>query len=418
MGREKVSLMNINEIRADYARMLVRSGVSVKEGQPLLIRAEAVHRKFAREVAREAYRAGARAVVMRYGDPVAGRIRLDESADPDYLDFVPGYTPKMYDTIVEENWASMAIRGPEDPDVYEGADPQRLGRMQRATRQAARDFMSAVSSNRISWNVCLSPTEAWAEKVLEGVHDDWEERIWGLLVPILRLDAEDPAKAWMEHDAVLKGRCRHMNRARYDGIRFRGPGTDLFVGMRPDRVFAGGRCRAADGRMFFPNIPTEEIFSTPDCGRTSGRAACTRPVEVMGTQVEGAWFSFRDGKVVDFGADRNEETLARYLETDDRAPYLGEVALVDVSSPIFQSGRVFYSILFDENAACHIALGNGYADCIEGGTEMDSDELRGVNCNVSLVHTDFMIGSQEVSVWGVDGDGGEELIMENGSFVI
>lgn len=410
--------MDLDTIRSDYARMLIRSGVNVTEGQPVLIRAEAVHREFARELAREAYRAGARAVVLRYGDQVAGRIRLDETRDPEYLDFVPGYAQKMYDTIVEGNWASIALRGPEEPDVYEGADPQRLGRVQKATRMAARDFMSAVSSNRISWNVCLSPTEAWAAKVLEEIGADWLERIWEVLIPILRLDAEDPAAAWLEHDAELKRRCGHMNSARYDGVRFRGPGTDLFVGMRPDRVFAGGRCRAADGRMFFPNIPTEEIFSTPDAARTSGRAACTRPVEVMGTPVEGAWFVFEEGKVVDFGADRNRETLARYLETDDRAAYLGEVALVDVSSPIFRSGRVFHSILFDENAACHIALGNGYADCIEGGTEMSRDQLREVGCNVSLVHTDFMIGSEEVSVWGVDSDGGEEPVMDSGSFVI
>ena len=410
--------MDLDTIRSDYARMLIRSGVNVTEGQPVLIRAEAVHREFARQLAREAYRAGARAVVLRYGDQVAGRIRLDETRDPEYLDFVPGYAQKMYDTIVEGNWASIALRGPEDPDVYEGADPQRLSRVQKATRTAARDFMSAVSSNRISWNVCLSPTEAWAAKVLGESGADWRERIWEVLIPILRLDAEDPAAAWLEHDAELKRRCGHMNRACYDGIRFRGPGTDLYVGMRPDRVFAGGRCRAADGRMFFPNIPTEEIFSTPDAARTSGRAACTRPVEVMGTPVEGAWFVFEEGKVVDFGADRNRETLARYLETDDRAAYLGEVALVDVSSPIFRSGRVFHSILFDENAACHIALGNGYADCIEGGTEMSRDQLREVGCNVSLVHTDFMIGSEEVSVWGVDSDGGEEPVMDSGSFVI
>lgn len=410
--------MDLDRIRSEYARMVIRSGVNVARGQPVMIRTEAVHREFARELAREAYRAGARAAVLRYGDPAAGRIRLDESADPEYLDFVPAYTSRVYDTVIEENWASVALRGPEDPDVYEGADPRRLGRMQKAARKAARDFLSAVSSNRISWNVCLEPTPAWAAKVLGDSGEDWEERIWEVLVPILRLDADDPAGAWLEHDAELKRRCRHMNRARYDGIRFRGPGTDLFVGMRPDRVFTGGRCRAADGRMFFPNIPTEEIFSTPDCARTRGRAACTRPVEVMGTQVEGAWFRFEEGRVVDFGADRNGETLARYLETDDRAPYLGEVALVDVSSPIFRSGRVFYSILLDENAACHIALGNGYPDCIEGGTDMDREGLREVNCNVSMVHTDFMIGSEEVSVWGVDRDGGETPIMEDGSFVV
>jgi aminopeptidase len=411
--------MDLDAVRSAYAETVIRSGINVAEGQPVLIRAETVQADFARALAREAYRAGARAVLLRYSDPVAARIRLDEARDPDYLDFVPDYTQAFYDNVIDGNWASISLRGPEDPDVFEGADSGRLSRMQKATRRAASDFLSAVSANRISWNVCLSPTRPWAEKVLgDDAGDNWEERIWELLVPILRLDADDPAGAWLEHDAELKRRGAHMNGARYDGVRFRGPGTDLFVGLRPDRVFAGGRCRAADGRMFFPNLPTEEIFSTPDRARTSGRVACTRPVEVMGTQVEGAWFRFEDGAVVDFGADRNEETLAGYLDTDEGARYLGEVALVDVSSPIYRSGRIFYSILYDENAACHIALGNGYPDCIEGGTEMDRDGLREVGCNVSLVHTDFMIGSEEVSVWGVREDGGEEKVMENGSFIV
>ena len=409
--------MSISDLRSAYAEIVIRSGVNVQEGQPVLIRAEAVQKGFARELVRHAYRVGARNVVLRYTDSAANRIRLDESRQTEYLEHIPGYTQAFYKTVIDDNWASIALRGPEDPDVYEGADPDRLGRMQKAASKAAQDFLGAISSNRIAWNVCLGPTKAWAEKVLGG-SDDWEERIWELLVPILRLDADDPAGAWLEHDAELKRRAAHMNAARYDRIRFRGPGTELEVGMRPDRVFAGGRCRAEDGRMFFPNIPTEEIFSTPDCARTTGRVACTRPVEVMGTQVEGAWFRFENGAVVDFGADRNAETLGRYLETDDRARYLGEVALVDVSSPIYRSGRVFYSILYDENAASHIALGNGYADCIEGGTEMSRDELAEINCNVSLVHTDFMIGSEEVSVWGVDSEGGEEKIMENGSFVV
>ena len=169
---------------------------------------------------------------------------------------------------------------------------------------------------------------------------------------------------------------------------------------------------------FFPNIPTEEIFSTPDHTGTEGHVRTTRPVEVLGTEVRGAWFRFSRGRVVEFGADENRDILAQYLDFDEGASALGEVALVDAGSPIFKSGKTFYNILLDENAACHIALGNGYSDCIEKGTEMTDEQLREVKCNSSLVHTDFMIGSREISVYGVNEDGTETLIIDEGEFII
>jgi len=230
--------------------------------------------------------------------------------------------------------------------------------------------------------------------------------------------ADDPTAAWSAHDAELKRRSEFMNSARFDKIHFSGPDTDLFVGMAPNRIFAGGRCVNSKGVAFFPNIPTEEIFSTPDYTRTEGFVKTTRPVEVLGTQVKGAWFRFSGGRVVEFGADANRQILEQYLNFDDGAGALGEVALVDANSPIFRSGKVFYNILFDENAACHIALGNGYTDCIEKGTTMSDEELRATCCNTSLVHTDFMIGSEHISVSGIRKDGSSERIIEQGIFVI
>ncbi len=400
-----------------YAATIVRAGVNVREGQPLLIRTESVQREFTAELVRAAYREGACYVLVRYGDRLLDRIRLDETRDPGYLDFVPSHVKTTYDDILESGWCSISLRGPEDPDRMEGVDPGRLGRVKKAASMASRDFLKGVSANRIEWNVCLFPTEGWATGVL-GSAEDWEERIWEVLTPILRLDREDPAQAWLDHDRELKRRAAFLNEAGFAGFRFRGPDTDLYVGMAPDRVFAGGTCVSAAGRRFFPNIPTEEVFSTPDRTRTRGTVRCTRPVEVMGSLVEGARFTFEEGRVTRFGADTNESVLERYLDIDEGARALGEVALVGVDSPIYRSGLVFRNILFDENASCHIALGNGYADCIEGGTEMTDGELEEARCNSSLVHTDFMIGSDEVSVFGVKGDGTETRIINRGEFVV
>jgi len=409
--------MDFDALRREYAEIIVKTAINLQEGEPLLIRAEVVQREFSKVLAEVAYSMGASFVSLQYTDPKLIRLRIDKTLDENNLKFMPSHLENMYDCYLKDGWSSISLRGPESPDIMEGSDPVRLGKHSRANSIVMRKFLKGISSNRIAWNVCLYPTEAWASKVL-GSGENWEKRIWEVLVPILRLDRDDPAGAWLEHDTELKRRCGHMNRARYDRIHFTGPDTDLYIGMAPDRVFAGGRCVNQKGIEFFPNIPTEEIFSTPDHTRTEGFVKTTRPVEVLGTQVTGAWFRFSAGQVVEFGADTNREMLEQYLNFDEGARALGEVALVDVNSPIFRSGKIFYNILFDENAACHIALGNGYADCIENGTRMSDDELKETRCNSSLVHTDFMIGSEEISAFGIKQDGSEEKIIEHGLFVI
>ncbi|MEN8208544.1 MAG: aminopeptidase [Candidatus Fermentibacteria bacterium] len=409
--------MNYDELRRKYAEVIIKTAINLQEGKPLLIRTEIVQRKFAKVLAEMAYSRGASFVSLRFSDPELSRLRIDSSLSDDYLKFMPSHLENMYECYLNDGWSSISLRGPEFPDIMEGADPGRVGIVGRSTSKVMQTFLKSVSANKIAWNVCLHPTETWAAKVL-GSDEDWERRIWEVLIPILRLDHDDPAGAWLAHDAELKRRCEHMNRARFDRIHFTGPDTDLYVGMAPNRTFTGGSCVNQKGVDFFPNIPTEEIFSTPDSSRTEGFVKTTRPVEVLGAQVTGAWFRFSAGKVVEFGADTNRDLLEQYLNFDEGARALGEVALVDSSSPIFRSGKIFYNILFDENASCHIALGNGYADCIENGVRMSDDELKETRCNSSLVHTDFMIGSKEVSVSGVDREGNEERIIEKGIFVI
>lgn len=408
-----------SKIMDAYGDVILKGALGIKKDDVLWLRSEPVHLEFARSLAKKAYKLGAKYVNVSLEDPAFNRIRIDSVTDDNYLDYIPENRTPMFDSIVKEGWRSLALRGPADPDLMEGVDSAKLGRATKAASQARSSFLSAVSSNRLPWNVCLAPTRAWAEKVLGTTDDEnWEEKIWNILIPILRLDRDDPAAAWREHDVMLKSRTEFMNTNRFSKIKFKGPGTDLSVGLLPDRRFCAGSCTSSDGTVFFPNIPTEEVFSTPDKTATVGIVKCTRPVTVYGAQVDGAWFRFEKGRVVESGADTNAEVLEQYLKTDDGASMLGEVALVGVDSPIFKSGKIFHNILFDENASCHIALGNGYTDCILGGTEMNDEALRECRCNQSLVHTDFMISNELVDVTGIASDGKETLIIKNGEFVI
>lgn len=406
-----------NEILEKYSEVILGGALSIKPGDRLWLRSEPVHGSLVEQLVRKAYAMGAEFVKVTYEDPVFTRIRTDLSDKDEFLDFVPGYTRQMYQSMIDEGFRSLALRGPSNPDVMQGADPGRLGRMTKAASIARKEFLKAVSSNRVPWNVCLAPTRDWAFKVL-GSEENWLERIWEVLIPILRLNEEEPAAAWYKHDSELKRRAAFLNEKSYCGYHFLGPDTDLTIGMLPDRRFCGGSCKSADGTIFFPNIPTEEVFSTPDMNATQGRVKCTRPVTVLGAQVEDAWFEFNRGRVTDCGAGKNGEVLKRYIDTDEGAARLGEIALVGTDSPIYRSGLVFHNILFDENASCHIALGNGYTDCIKGGTSMTSSELDDVSCNQSLVHTDFMIGGAQVDVYGITGDGQEELVIRKGEFTI
>ena len=405
------------ELMKAYSEVILSGALKIKNGDVLWLRCEPVHIELAKYITETAYRLGAKYVNVSLEDPAFDRIRIDSTADDSFLDYIPENRTPMFDSVVKEGWRSLALRGPVEPDLMEGVDSVKLGRTTKAAALARKGFLSAVSSNKLPWNVCLAPTRAWAIKVL-GSEENWEERIWDILIPILRLDREDPAAAWLEHDAMLKKRAAFLNHHRFSKIRFNGPGTDLTVGMLPDRRFKGGSCTSADGTVFFPNIPTEEVFSTPDKTATEGRVKCTRPVTVYGAQVDGAWFRFEKGRVVESGADSNAEVLGQYLSTDDGASMLGEVALVGIDSPIYRSGKIFHNILFDENASCHIALGNGYTDCIVNGTLMDDAALSSCRCNQSLVHTDFMIGSEYVDVTGIAEDGTETVIIKKGDFVI
>ncbi len=397
-----------------YARLLLKTGVNLQPGQKLDVGWEAPHRDFVRVLTEEAYALGAAYVNARLVDPALTRRRAEKS-DPQHWDFVPGWMTNYWEELVRDDWATISLTGTEDPEVYEGIEPGALGRITAAIGARRASFLEAVTKSMFCWNVAAVPTDGWARQVLGPgkTADD----LWAALVPILGLDEVDPAASWQKRIATLAQRRAFLDGLKVERLRFTGPGTDLTVGLMPRSRWRGGDEQAANGRRFAPNLPTEEVFTTPDWRRTEGHVACTRPVEVLGSGVEGASFVFREGRVVEFGAAKNRDVLAQYLQQDGQSNALGEVALVDASSRIFQSGLVFHNILFDENAACHIALGSGYPDAVEGGRELNADDRLALGCNVSRVHTDFMIGGPEVSVDAETSKGTVRLI-DRGTFVL
>jgi aminopeptidase len=410
---------------AVYAKMLAGACLGVTEGTRLRIATEIAHRDLARAVAEEAYSLGARAVRVDFDDPRLNLIRADRSRNEWFDD---GSLPlaRLAGAYVEEGWSTLTLLGEEEPGLFEGADPERLARAARARSAAWKTYREAILSNRVAWCVAPVPTAAWARSILPPERlaecaargEGPEAALAEILRPMLRLDAADPAAAWRAHVEAIDTRSRRLNDLSLRSLHFFGPGTELCIGLSPRSRWVGGSSRTPQGAFFTPNIPTEEIFATPDARKTEGRATCTRPVSVRGAKVEGAWFEFEAGRAARCGASRNAASLERYLATDPGARRLGEVALVDSSGPVAQSGLVFDNGLIDENAACHIALGAGFEEAFEGSGGMDEAAKTAAGFNESLVHIDFMIGSDVIDVTGTDENGAAIALIRDGRFVV
>lgn len=406
------------QVMRNYAKVVLTTGVNLQRGQNLVVRAEPIHWPFLNILAEEAYKMGARFVRIESDHAALQKARVDHSQE-EYLDYVPGYVTKTLDTYLEEGWARLAIDGKENPNILRDVNKTRLGKVSRAQSLATKPFMEQVMAGKLSWCVIGVPTPGWAAEVFNCEPSaEAEKKLWELLIPILRLDKPDPVKAWQEHANKLVRRATWLNNKNFREVHFEGPGTDLHVTLAKRSMWEAANAKTTAGLEFMANVPTEEIFTTPDWRGVEGKVRCTKPVTIMGTQVDGMDFVFKNGSVVEFNAKTGREALEQYLKMDEGATRLGEVALVGVDSPIHRAGRVFSSILFDENASCHIALGSGYINTWRDGASMSTEQKTAEGFNDSIVHTDFMIGSEAVSVTGVTHGGERVAIIVKGEFVI
>ncbi|CAN5521169.1 aminopeptidase [soil metagenome] len=411
--------MDINT-QKKYADLIIRVGINLYEGQCVLINSGVKNYDFALLVAEAAYKAGAKFVDINAFSDSLTAARVENNGNPDFLSFLPSTASVKFNEIIANDWALIRLDNLEEMEILKNADPSKLQAITKAQQIASMNLSKNIGGFNLAWTIFAVPGPNWAEKIIEGTGTTEQkiEILWDKLIPILRLDKADPVQEWLEHGQRLFERAAKLSKLDLDRVKFEGPGTDLEIGLNKECVWKGGYSTTKTGRNFIPNIPTEEIFTTPDLKRANGKVKVTKPVKVLENILTDIWFEFKDGKVIDYGCNK-KEILDKFLTIDEGASYLGEVALVDSDSKVFESGLIFNSILYDENAACHIALGRGFSACIKNGALMSSpEELKKHGCNQSLVHTDFMIGSNEINVTGYNSKNEKIIIIKNGKFQI
>lgn len=399
--------MDPAKLTRDLADITVRVGANVAPGQLVAVTGHVEHAGFVRALTEASYEAGARYVDVWYWDAHLKRSRV-KHAPSDSLSWIPPWLEERYERLIEERGASIIIAGDPEPDLLADVPGERAG-LDRMPRLPSR--LKMVHSEEVNWTIVPYPTEGWAGAVY-GEPD--VERLWRDVASFMRLDSPDPAAAWERHLEVLHRRARRLNEIDLDAVHFSGPGTDLRVGLIRGCGWQAAGFKTAWGRAHTPNMPTEEVFTTPDMRRTEGIVRSTKPLALEGNVVRDLEMEFREGQVVRVEASSGADSVRGQQKVDPGATRLGEVALVDGSSPIGQAGVIYLDTLLDENATSHIAYGAGYANCIEGGKDAPDSQLEEWGVNQSLVHTDFMIGGPEVTVHGLARSGDEiPLIVDN-----
>jgi len=414
--------MDEQRLRA-YAELTVRIGLNLQPGQRLLIvgpiangGASLEAAPIVRQITAAAYRAGARLVETLWGDEALLAARFAH-APRDSFDEFSAWLPDALSDHVKNGHAVLSIYA-NDPDQLKDAPPELVAAVQQATASNVRPFREHISRNHTNWAVVAAPAVAWAARVFPDIEASQQvASLWDAISRLCRLDQPDPIVAWETHLGELAERTECLNRKQYTALQYRAPGTNLTIGLAEGHQWVGGSSINAAGFRFAPNLPTEEVFTMPHKDRVNGTVRSTKPLSYGGTLIEGFSLRFVDGRVVEVNADRGESVLRTLVAMDAGAARLGELALVPHSSPISQTGRLFYNTLFDENAASHVALGAAYKFTLRGGEAMSEDAFEAAGGNRSAAHVDFMIGSGELDVDGVLADGTVEPVMRAGEWI-
>ena len=400
-----------------YARLAVRTGLNLQKGQQLVITAPLDAVPLVRRITEHAYRSGASLVTTVYADDETTLARY-QHAPQDAFDVAPGWLFNGMAEAFRGGAARLAIAG-ENPALLAGQDPDKLSRANKARSRAYRPALELITGVAINWCVIASATPAWAKSVFPGIPEaEAVERLWRAIFACTKADLPDPIAAWEQHNADLRRRTEFLNQRRYRALKYKGPGTDLMLGLAEDHYWKGGGGTALNGVFCNANIPTEEVFTAPHKDMVDGYVCSSKPLSYQGSLIDGIRVRFERGRIVEMTAEKGQAAFRDLIDTDEGAARLGEVALVPHSSPISKSGIIFNNTLFDENAASHIAVGQSYTENIRDGSKRSKEELSALGANTSLVHVDWMIGSGELNVDGIQADGKAEPLMRNGEWAI
>ncbi|QQT11754.1 aminopeptidase [Staphylococcus pasteuri] len=401
-----------------YAKLLVKVGMNVQEKQPVFIRSSVEALELTHLVVEESYKAGASDVRVDYSDPKLKRMKFEyETVDHFENNEVKSYDVNARMDYVERGAANLAILT-EDPDLLNGIDSNKLKAFQLQYSKGYKGYMEASQKNQFPWVVAAFPSKAWAQRVypdksVEEAYETFIEEVFD----IVRVDGNDPVENWKIHVSNLSKHAKRMQDKQYKALHYISEGTDLVVGLPQGHIWEDATSYVnGKQQAFIANIPTEEVFTAPDRNNVNGYVTNKLPLSFNGNIIDGFTLTFKDGVVVDFKAEKGEDVLKDLLNTDEGARRLGEVALVPDGSPISNRNTIFYNTLFDENASCHLALGSAYGFNIKGGTEMTTEEKIASGLNDSNVHEDFMIGSADLTIYGILEDGSKELVFENGNW--
>ena len=409
-----MNAQTFDELLSKYADVVVKVGLDLRNDQRLAIRAILEDAPFVRKVTESAYKTGARYVDILWSDEPSERIRMEHADDNALID-IPDWILTRYEEFYKRGDAELAIYS-SDPDLLEGIDPDRIAKSRKVRMEKIVGPLRKYESMS-NWCVVATATPAWAKKVFPNLPvDEAQEKLWEMIFKACRIDTPDPVAAWKNHTDKLAKYKDYLNTKRYTALHYKAPDTDLTIGLPEKQIWSGAQESFKNGITCTVNIPTEEVFTAPHRDKVNGHVKATLPLNIEGTLIEDFIVTFENGKVVKLTAKKGEADLQKLTETDKNASYLGEAALVPNSSPINQTGILFYNTLFDENASCHIAFGNAYRSSIKGGEDMTDEEFAAEGGNKSLVHTDFMIGSAEMDIDGITVDGTKEPIMRQGEW--
>lgn len=402
-----------------YAKVAVVIGANVQKDQRLIVNSSTETKELAREIARQAYLVGAKSVDILWNDAYVSRYGYEYMSDEELVN-IPEWIINRYRYYVDQGACLISITSPIT-GVNEGLDPSKMQKSSVAVSKAISFFRNHTMANHTQWCVIAAPNEVWASRVFPNEPKEKAiELLWDAILKASRVLADnDPVKEWEEHNAILAKHNQILNAYQFDRLHFKNQlGTDVVVQLVENHIWAGGSEHSTKGVVFNANIPTEETFTMPHRLGINGKVVATKPLDYQGTLIEDFYLIFKDGKVVEYGAKKNQATLKNLLEADEGSSRLGEIALISHDSPISNSGILFLNTLFDENASCHMALGRAYPINVKNGVSMSPEELEKVGYNQSNVHCDFMFGSACMEMKGTTKDGKTVSIFENGNFVI